>query len=71
MNYDIVHFFSQHITTIAINIIVFMFFEKMYHARYSNRAVYILVFIIWTGVMFWVNSYNVGILNLRQYRTNH
>lgn len=64
MNYDIIHFFSQHITTIAINIIVFMFFGKIYHAKYDNKLIYGLTFVIWTGIMFWINSYNIGIMNL-------
>lgn len=64
MNYDILHFFSQHLTTVAINIIVFLFFGKIYHKKYDDKAIYILTFIVWTGVMFWVNSYNIGIVNL-------
>lgn len=64
MNYDILHFFSQHLTTVAINIIVFLFFGNIYHKKYDDKAVYILIFIVWTGVMFWVNSYNIGIVNL-------
>lgn len=64
MNYDVLHFFSQHITTIAINVIVFMFFGNVYHAKYDNKVIYVLTFVVWTGIMFWVNSYNIGILNL-------
>lgn len=64
MNYDILHFFSQHLTTVAINIIVFLFFGNIYHKKYDDKAVYILTFIVWTGVMFWVNSYNIGVFNL-------
>lgn len=64
MNYDVIHFFSQHITTVVINIIVFLFFGNVYHIRYNSKMPYILTFITWTGFMFWVNSYNIGILNL-------
>lgn len=64
MNYDILYIFSQHTATIAINIIVFMFFGNVYHAKYDNKVIYILTFVAWTGVMFCVNSYNIGILNL-------
>lgn len=64
MNYDIIHFFSQHITTIAINIIVFMFFGNVYHTKYDNKIIYGLTFVIWTGIMFWINSFNIGIINL-------
>lgn len=64
MNYDVVHFFSHRISTIAINFIVFMFFDKVYRKKYDNKAKYILTFIAWTGIMFWVNSYNIGVLNL-------
>ena len=64
MNYETIHFFSQSLTTIIINIIVFMFFWNVYHTKYKNKTVYILTFIVWTVVMFWVNSFNIGILNL-------
>lgn len=64
MNYDIIHFFSQHITTLAITTIVFMFFFKMYQMRYAEKKIYVVTFVLWTGVMMWVNSYNIGLLNL-------
>lgn len=63
MNYDILHFFSQNITTISIIIITFMFFDKMYHAKYNSKKVYAVVFVIWTVLMFWINSYKLGLLN--------
>lgn len=64
MNYDVIHFFSQHITTIAVTMIVFMFFLKTYQKRYVDKAVYIITYVFWTGIMLWVNSYNIGLLNL-------
>jgi len=64
MNYDILHFFSQHITTIAITVITFMFFGKMYHAKYGNQTVYVAVFAVWTVLMLWINSYKLGLLNV-------
>ncbi|MCM1525577.1 MAG: GHKL domain-containing protein [Ruminococcus sp.] len=64
MNYDIMHFFSQHISTAAINLILFMFFGNIYHGKYDRKIIYIAVFTVWTGIMYWVNSYNIGILNL-------
>lgn len=64
MNYDIMHFFSQHISTVAINLILFLFFGNVYQKKYDKKIIYIAAFIVWTGVMFWVNSYNIGILNV-------
>lgn len=64
MKYDILHFFSQHISTVAINLIVFLFFGHIYHKKFDKKLVYALIFAAWTGIMFWVNSYNIGILNL-------
>lgn len=64
MNYDVLHFFSQHITTMVITVITFMFFGKMYHAKYSNQAVYVAVFAAWTALMLWINSYKLGLLNV-------
>lgn len=60
----IFQFISQSITTIAANIIVFIFFIKKYDFKYTRKLVYICVFIFWSFVMIVINSFNNPLFNM-------
>lgn len=64
MNTELTSFAFQSLSTVALNLIFFLFFDKMYHRKYNNKAVYIAAFALSLGIMIIVNRFNIPILNI-------
>lgn len=64
MNTELISFAFQSLSTVALNLIFFLFFDKMYHRKYENKAVYIVALVLSLGLMVIVNLFNIPILNI-------
>lgn len=64
MDEKLVAFFCHALLTLVINLIYFMFFNKMYQPKFKNRIIYVGAFILSTVIMIYVNLLNVPILNM-------
>lgn len=64
MNYEVLHIFSQGFCTIFTNLIILMFFHTVYCPKYTNKRIYFITFVVWTGLLFGINSFNFAPLNL-------
>lgn len=64
MDMTILSFFSQSVCTVVLNLIMFLFFRKMYGTKYKNVMIYIAAFIIACALMIGVNQLNILILNV-------
>lgn len=57
-------FISQSVCTCALNLIMFLFFRKMYGTKYTNTIIYIASFIAACVLMVAVNYLNIMVLNI-------
>lgn len=64
MNYEVLHIFSQGFCTIFTNLIILMFFHTVYRPLYKKKLLYVGAFVLWTIIMFGINSFNFAPLNL-------
>lgn len=63
MNTEFISFAFKLLTTAAMNLIFFLFFDKIYHRKYRYKTVYIAVFIFSVTAMTVVNHLNISLLN--------
>lgn len=63
MNTELLSFTFQSLSTAALNLIVFLFFDKMYQRKHNNKIVYIIALVLSFGLMIAVNRFNIPILN--------
>lgn len=64
MNTELISFAFQSLSTAALNIIFFLFFDKMYQRKYDNKVVYVIALVLSFGLMIVVNRLNIPILNI-------
>lgn len=64
MNTELISFAFQSLNTVALNLIFFFFFDKMYHRKYNNNVIYIAAFVLSLGLMIIVNQLNIPVLNI-------
>ena len=64
MGIDIIQTISQSIGTIVMNILILLFFQKKYGEKYRKKAIFIVVYLIWTALMFGVNQFQNPVLNM-------
>ena len=64
MNTELISFAFQSLSTVALNLIFFFFFDKMYHRKYNNNIIYITAFVLSLGLMIIVNQFNIPVLNI-------
>ena len=57
-------FISQSVCTCVLNLIMFLFFRKMYGSKYTNTIIYIASFIAACVLMVAVNYLNIMVLNI-------
>ena len=64
MNLSTLAFISQSVCTCVLNLIMFLFFRKMYGTKYTNVIIYIASFIAACVLMVAVNYLNIPVLNI-------
>ena len=64
MNTELISFVFQSLSTVALNLIFFLFFDKMYHRKYNSKAVYIVSLVLSLVLMICVNQLNIPVLNI-------
>ena len=64
MNTEIISFVFQSLSTVALNLIFFSFFNKMYYRKYKNSCIYIVAFILVVILMILINRFNIPIVNM-------
>lgn len=64
MDLSTLAFISQSVCTCALNLIMFLFFRKMYGTKYTNVIIYIASFIVACVIMVAVNYLNIMVLNI-------
>ncbi len=64
MDLSTLAFISQSVCTCALNLIMFLFFRKMYGTKYTNVIIYIASFIAACVLMVAVNYLNIPVLNI-------
>lgn len=64
MDLSTLAFISQSVCTCALNLIMFLFFRKMYGTKYTNVIIYIASFIVACVIMVAVNFLNISVLNI-------
>ncbi len=64
MDLSTLAFISQSVCTCALNLIMFLFFRKMYGTKYTNVIIYIASFIVACVLMVAVNILNIPVLNI-------
>lgn len=64
MNTELISFVFQSLSTIALNLIFFSFFNKMYYRKYKNSCIYIAAFISAVILMILINRFSIPIVNM-------
>lgn len=64
MNAELISFAFQSLSTAALNLIFFLFFDKMYQRKYENKVVYVIALVLSFGLMIVVNRLNIPMLNI-------
>ena len=64
MDLSTLAFISQSVCTCALNLIMFLFFRKMYGTKYTNVIIYIASFIVACVLMVAVNFLIIPVLNI-------
>lgn len=64
MDLSIISFFSQSLSTVILNLIMFLFFRRTYGFKYKNLILYISTFIIACILMIAINQLDIAILNI-------
>ena len=64
MDGKIVSLVSQSMSTVVLNLILFLFFNNLYHAKYKLRLIYAGSFFIATILMIFVNQLDLPIVNI-------
>ena len=64
MNTELISFVFQSLSTIALNLIFFSFFNKMYYRKYKNSCIYIAAFISAAILMILINRFSIPIVNM-------
>lgn len=64
MNLDIISFAGQSVSTIVLNLIIFLFFRKFYGAKYKNIVICVAFFVIVCMIMIAINQLNILVLNI-------
>lgn len=54
----------QYTVSIIMNVLIFLFFYKIYSSKYRSKALYIGIFILWTGCLIGVNQLKLPPANL-------
>ena len=61
---DIIQAAVQSVTTVATNLIIFVYMIKKYGCKYKRRSIYICIFLLWGLVMMAVNSCHNPVYNM-------
>lgn len=63
MNKEIAALICTGVNTIVLNIMILCFFKNIYKPKYKNKLIYIGACIFSSAFMFFINSFNMPILN--------
>ena len=59
MNENLMAIISQSVSTTVMNLLLFLFYRKIYEPKFKSRIVYIIAFITTTGLFIAVNQFSI------------
>lgn len=64
MNTELISAAFQSLSTAALNLFFFFFFDRIYYRKYKGKFIYIIAFILAVFLMILINRFNIPIVNM-------